>query len=352
MDKGNKTKREIKQQPEVWERTLDGLGEINSELVERFHDGDYEKLIFFGSGTSYYLAQTAASTFCHFMGLETKAAPSSEVLLFPETYLSANDKRKILCCSFSRSGKTSETVQASKFVRDNFDIPVYGFTCYKQSRLAEATDFTITFPEAREESVVMTKSFTSMLIGVIKAATALETEFPIGNLPKLGRGLLENYFELSEKILDSHEYGRFVFLGGGPLYGIASESMLKLKEMALETTEVFHPMEYRHGPISTADNETLVTLYLSDSGYEQEVKLIPELKELGASVVTIGEELSESVEKNSDYTVELNTGLGEFTKTPLYLPFAQILGLQLALNKNLDPDSPKNLTQVVELAED
>ncbi|MCF7875838.1 SIS domain-containing protein [Candidatus Bipolaricaulota bacterium] len=352
MSKGAETKREIKQQPEIWKETLERLREISSELVERFHHLDYEKLVFFGSGTSYYLAQTAASTFRHFTGLETEAAPSSEILLFPETYLSADDKRKTICCSFSRSGKTSETVKATKFVNNNFNLPVYGFTCYEKSPLAEATEFTVKFPEAKEESVVMTKSFTSMLIGVIQAASALETEHTIDSLPQLGNGLLGNYFKLAKKIFNSHIYDRFVFLGGGPLYGIASESMLKLKEMALETTEVFHPLEYRHGPKSTADKETLVTLYLSDSGCEQEVKLIPELKELEASVVTIGEGLSESVEKNSDYTVELSTNLGEFARTPLYLPFAQILGLQLALNKDLDPDSPKNLTQVVELAED
>ena len=351
MSKGAQTKREIKQQPEVWGKTIERLKGLKPELVQRFHDQDFEKLVFFGSGTSYYLAQTAASTFQHFTSLETTVAPSSEVLMFPETYLSADNKRKTLCCSFSRSGKTSETVKATKFVSDKFNLPIYGFTCYGKSQLAEATEFTVKFPEAKEESVVMTKSFTSMLIGIIQAASALETEHTIDSLPQLGNGLLENYFKLAKEILRPHIYDRFVFLGGGPLYGIASESMLKLKEMALETTEVFHPLEYRHGPISTADERTLVTLYLSDSGYEQEVKLIPELKELEAGVVTIGEELSDSVAKNSDYTVELSTNLGEFSRTPLYMPFAQILGLQLALNKDLDPDSPKNLTQVVELAE-
>lgn len=352
MNKGAQTKREISQQPEVWKETLKELEQVESKLVKRFHDEEYEKLVFFGSGTSYYLAQTAASIFRHFTGVETKAAPSSEIFLFPETYISANDKGKTLLCSFSRSGKTSETVKASEFVKNYFDLPVYGFTCYEKSRLTEITDFTITFPEAREKSVVMTKSFTSMLIGTIIAATALEFEIPIGNLPKLGRGLMEDYFELSEKIFDGHKYDRFVFLGGGPLYGIASESMLKLKEMALETTEVFHPLEYRHGPKSTADKETLVSIYLSDSGYDHEIKLIPELKKLEASVVTIGEDLGEAVEKNSDYSIELSTSLGEFIRTPLYMPYAQILGLQLAFNKNLDPDSPKSLTQVVELDED
>ena len=42
----------------------------------------------------------------------------------------------------------------------------------------------------------------------------------------------------------------FVFLGSGPLYGIAQEGALKLQEMSLSYTQAYHPMEYRHGPIS------------------------------------------------------------------------------------------------------
>ena len=352
LSKGTQTRREIQEQPEVWEETIKRLKGLKPELEERFHDLDYEKLVFFGGGTSYYLAQTAASTFRHFTGIETVAAPSSEILLFPEDYISATDGWKTLCCSFSRSGKTSETVKAASFAKENFNLPVYGFTCYEESKLAGSTDFTVRFPEAKEESVVMTKSFTSMLVGLIKTASILEAHPPVDSLPRFGTGLLESYFDLAEKIFKGAEYDRFVFLGGGPLYGIASESMLKLKEMALETTEVFHPLEYRHGPKSTADKDTLVALYLSDSGYEQEVKLIPELRELEATVVTIGESLSESAKDNSSYSIELDTGLGEYVRTPLYLPFAQSLGLNLAFKKNLDPDSPKNLTQVVELSED
>ncbi|MGO8656015.1 SIS domain-containing protein, partial [Rhizobium ruizarguesonis] len=49
----------------------------------------------------------------------------------------------------------------------------------------------------------------------------------------------------------------FVFLGGGPLFGVALEGALKLMEMSQIMTQAFHPLEYRHGPISLADEVTV-----------------------------------------------------------------------------------------------
>ena len=47
---------------------------------------------------------------------------------------------------------------------------------------------------------------------------------------------------------------RFYFLASGPLLGVASEGMLKLKEMSLTSSEAYHAMEFRHGPMSMCDS--------------------------------------------------------------------------------------------------
>jgi glucosamine--fructose-6-phosphate aminotransferase (isomerizing) len=65
----------------------------------------------------------------------------------------------------------------------------------------------------------------------------------------------------------------FVYLGGGPLYGIGVEGALKLMEMSQAFTQAFHPLEYRHGPISLVDGRTAVVLLYSLDQREAEARL-------------------------------------------------------------------------------
>jgi hypothetical protein len=48
------------------------------------------------------------------------------------------------------------------------------------------------------------------------------------------------------------DFSDFVFLAQGPLFGIASECMLKVTESSSSYAQVFHSLEFRHGPKSIA----------------------------------------------------------------------------------------------------
>ena len=58
--------------------------------------------------------------------------------------------------------------------------------------------------------------------------------------------------------IDPAAFDRFAFLGAGWTVGLAAEAALKLREAARAWTESYPAMEYRHGPIATADERTLV----------------------------------------------------------------------------------------------
>jgi D-tagatose-bisphosphate aldolase class II non-catalytic subunit len=79
-----------------------------------------------------------------------------------------------------------------------------------------------------------------------------------------------------------------VFLGRGPLFGIALEGALKLMEMSQIMTQAFHPLEYRHGPISLVDGKTAAVMLYSSDQRKAETKLVRELKEKGAVVIGLG----------------------------------------------------------------
>ena len=80
----------------------------------------------------------------------------------------------------------------------------------------------------------------------------------------------------------SSGYERVVYLGSGPLKGLAHESSLKLLELtAGEIVTYFEsPLGFRHGPKSILDDRTLAVFYISGDPYTRkyDLDLLAELK--------------------------------------------------------------------------
>src|SRR6202021_3190452 len=90
---------------------------------------------------------------------------------------------------------------------------------------------------------------------------------------------------------ESRDFADFLFLAQGPLFGIASECMLKVTESSCSYAQVFHSLEFRHGPKSIAGPETLITFLMSEASYAAEVELPEEMKALGAATMIIDNSL-------------------------------------------------------------
>ncbi|MFW6013091.1 MAG: SIS domain-containing protein, partial [Candidatus Bipolaricaulota bacterium] len=245
-------------------------------------------------------------------------------------------------------------VKAVRYADAKYGMDGFGFTCYPDSKLASSVNYAFTIEEGQEESVVMTKSFTGMLVALQRTATiyagAHESYEELETLPSVIEETLHSSEKVIQALLTEGRPSQYVFLGAGPFYGLANESMLKMKEMALQITESFHPLEYRHGPKSTASEETLISVYCSDSGLDYELTLLQELKELGAQVVAISEQ-NGHLDRAVDFSLTLDSNLDQFLRISSYLPFAQLLALKVALAQGLNPDHPRNLDQVVRLEE-
>ncbi len=73
------------------------------------------------------------------------------------------------------------------------------------------------------------------------------------------------------------------------------------------------------------------------------------MKKLGAKTLVICEKANDKIYSISDFLVELKSGLSDYARLILYMPITQLLGYYTAKEKGLDPDNPKNLSQVVEI---
>ena len=146
---------------------------------------------------------------------------------------------------------------------------------------------------------------------------------------------------------------RFFFLGSGPLFGVSNQSAFTMKECTAEWSEAFHPLEFRHGPRTSATKGAFVGLFCSDTDrvFVEEQRLLKEMKDQGAKVLAFGDKYlytDNSVEYAEDI-IYLESGLTSSERMVLYMPFVQWLAYFRALAKGLDPDHPANLLPVARL---
>jgi len=351
-EQGQHTLNEIFSQPQCWSTCLAKLG-TSAELraaVQLARPG--AEWIFVGCGTSYYLAQAAASSFNH-LKLPARAVPASDLLLYPG--LTLHRGRHYVPIVISRSGRTSEAIRTAQMLEKDHNLRTIAVTCADGQPLELECSVTLKLLDADEQSTVMTRSFTSMLLGLqyLAAIVAGDDAFrrALIELPQQVEPLLKDNPQQLRLFAEARSFSDFVFLAQGPLFGIASECMLKVTESSCSYAQVFHSLEFRHGPKSIAGPETLITFLMSETSYDTELELLEEMKALGAATMVIANRVDSRAQRASDFAIELGLQADENARLAAFAIWGQLYGVYCGLKKGLNPDAPKNLTRVVELAD-
>lgn len=347
---GGHTLSEILSEPQCWAgclRALQESGEIESALQLLPPRSDW---LFIGCGSSFYIAQAAASSWTALTGQRARAIPASDLLLFPHIALAGVPSQPVL---ISRSGHTSEVVKAAELLESKENIRTLAITCAAGQQLEEVSTATLHLLAADEQSMVMTRSFTSMLLGLqfLAAAIGKQTVFleSLQKLPALAQAVLDPLPSRIRQFVDGHDFADYAFLGQGPFYGVASEAMLKVKEMSCSYAQCFRTLEFRHGPKSIVSREVLLGFLLSESGYEAEREVLEEMKDLGGTTLVVANRADGATRQAADFLVELGLDVPEYARLTTYLLTFQLLGLFTGVKKGFDPDRPRNLSRVVVL---
>ena len=210
--------------------------------------------------------------------------------------------------------------------------------------LSRMANVNIVVDKGQEESVAQTRSFASMFVAVsafcAKMAGQEDLVEAMKKLPEIGNWLIDKYESYAKEIGENLDFDRFYFLGSGIRHGLACEVNLKMKEMTLTHSEPFHFMEFRHGPMSMVNQNTVVVGMLSDANRVHEAKVLSEMKMLGGTVAALGE---------SEADVCFESNIPESVRGVLYLPILQLMAFYRSVKKGLNPDRPANLTAVVKL---
>ncbi len=343
---------EILSQPAVWQAALAELNQSEQPGAILDQTRGRTEWLFLGCGTSFYLAEAAASSWTMLTGQRARALPASEPLLFADlAYVKAPNLQSVI---ISRSGCTSEAVRAAGFLSRQSRVPTLGITCTADSALERACDQTIRISAANEKSLVMTRSFTTMLLALqhLAARKAERPDFLEAQLRVAAQfeTQIQSIARRVEAFVHKHSFANFVFLGQGPFYGIAREAALKVMEMACSYSQSFHTLEFRHGPKAVVSPETCLTFFLSESATKAECEVLAEMKELDAVTIAVCNQATDAIRRSSDLLFELGFDGPELaTLIPSVVP-SQLLGFFTGVKKNLNPDEPKNLSRVVILS--
>jgi glucosamine--fructose-6-phosphate aminotransferase (isomerizing) len=304
------------------------------ELLTRMTSA--RRIILTGAGSSLYIAQVAATAMTTRSRLPAVAAPLSELLLRPGGVLASAAPADQLIIVVSRSGTTSEAVEVVRVMREQ-GHPTLAVTCRPGSAMAELADVTLAVPEGDERAVVMTRSFAALATLLMRLGARLgdpASGADLDRLPSRWRETephVERAFELAARAPT-----RVVVLGGGAAFGLANEAALKLTETSRIPAAAYHPLEFRHGPISVCEPGVVVVGILGGGATAVERRVLEECAVLGATTWELG-------------PAGPGHDLGEVTRLPLVLHALQALALGIAVQRGADPDQPRHLGQVVVL---
>lgn len=362
------TAKEISCQPDLWGKTYLKLRNEKEQVlkfIEKVFENKDLDIILTGAGTSAFIGEILSGPFQKNWHIPCRAVGTTEILTHPENYFFRS--RPTLLISFARSGDSPESVATVDLAKDHCDkLYLLNITCNKHGKLAnmggDENSFVLLLPEeTNDQSLAMTSSFSSMLLTglLIMNIRNIENLSPLINkIRNLGHALLTKHLSCLKKVADM-DFDRMVFLGSGPLMGVAHESHLKVQE--LSDGKVICKFDsflgFRHGPKAVIDETTVVVYLFSNNAYARPYEL-----DLAASVCQTGAgERTLAIENGYDekglrfdfvihFPEKLDDIPEEFLAVFYVLP-AQIIGFCKSLNLGLSPDSPSRrgaITRVVQ----
>ena len=365
---GRHTAVEITRQPEtwikVWEKIKAEQETITSFLNEVASFKDLN-IVLTGAGSSAFIGDTASSSWLKSFSCSTQAIPTTDLVTHFDDNITSN--QPLLLISFARSGNSPESTEAIRLANEACDR-VFHFiiTCNSDGKLAQMKDRDNSYvfllpPEAEDQSLAMTNSFTSMTLSAILIPSLIsgsdrDMDKQVELLSAYGKKIVQQHAQTLYTIADL-DFNKVVFLGSGANWGIAKESHLKVQE--LTNGKVVGKFDsflgFRHGPKAIIDDDTLIVYLLSnqDEVQQYEKDLINQINghSIGLTTLCIAENKPESIE--TDYAVsladqdQLDDRLWPIACT---LP-GQIIGFYKSLTFNYDPDNPSpdgTISRVVE----
>ncbi len=330
------TLKEISEQPE----TILNVG--NEEKIDEMvkHIADSKTLYITGSGTSYNSSRLSKYLMSKYAKLKIEPIISSELQFAPDS-IEENSTLIVM----SQSGESADVLEAVEIAK-NSNAKILSVINHLNSSLSQESDVVVGLNCGPEIGVAATKSFTSQLAILYKITDKLCNGCMKPDWSQVSNSMskiLENHSEIKQLAKVLKDISDIYVLGRGIHFPIAKEAALKLKELTYIHAEGIPAGELKHGPLALMDEHVFVIIINpDDTTYTDTINSASEIKARGAKIIGISDKKSDIY----DYWIPIPK-----IDESMY-PLVEIIPIQLlayysALEKDTDPDYPRNLAKSV-----
>jgi glucosamine--fructose-6-phosphate aminotransferase (isomerizing) len=363
VDKGNHRHfmaKEIYEQPETISHTLSHYVDMSASRVRLretvpFDFAKLSRLTISACGTAYFAGLIAKYWFERYARLPVDVDVASEF-----RYREPPLEKDGLALFISQSGETADTLAALRYCAGQ------GQTVISLLNVPESTigrESSVVFPTlcGPEIGVASTKALTAQLTalaslviaagvarGVIDGAKEAELIAALVSLPAAVSGALatEAHIEgLAKRLSKAKDV---LYLGRGPMFPVAMEGALKLKEISYIHAEGYAAGELKHGPIALVDEQMpVIVVAPHDELMEKTLSNMQEVAARGGQIILITDE---------DGARQTGPGVAEIIVIPKVSSFVapilamipvQLLAYHTAVQMGTDVDQPRNLAKSV-----
>ena len=312
------------------------------------------RFIIVACGTSWHAGLIGKQLIEHFCRIPCEVDYASEFryrdpVIYPDDVVVA----------ISQSGETADTMAALELAKENGAF-TFGIVNAVGSSIARMTDAGIYIHVGPEIGVASTKAFTGQLTSLYLLTLALGRamgSMPIDDFTEMVRELecipakiqevlkqADAIKELSNTFTFAHN---FLYLGRGWNYPVALEGALKLKEISYIHAEGYPAAEMKHGPIALIDAE-MPCLFIATKhdDYGKIISNMQEVKARGGKIIAISTKGDEEIKNVADRYIEIPNTLPALEPLLTVIPL-QLLAYDVAVNKGLNVDMPRNLAKSV-----
>jgi glucosamine--fructose-6-phosphate aminotransferase (isomerizing) len=260
----------------------------------------------------------------------------------------------------SQSGETADTLAALRYARGKAGR-ILSIVNVPESSIARESDLALPILAGVEVGVASTKAFMNQLAvlahlailagrqkGHIDPTREAELLADLARLPALLNQALALDPKIAKRTGKLAEARSVLFLGRGPMYPMALEGALKLKEISYIHAEGYASGELKHGPIALVDKTVpVVVLAPRDALFDKTVSNMQEVLAREGRVWLITDATGAQEAGDGVWQTLVMPEINPIFAPMLYAVPAQLIAYHTALHKGTDVDQPRNLAKSV-----
>jgi glucosamine--fructose-6-phosphate aminotransferase (isomerizing) len=305
-------------------------------------------------GTSYHAGSVGRYWLESIAGVPCQVEIASEY-----RYRSVVVPPNTLFITLSQSGETADTLEALRMAKTAGYIGSLTICNSPHSSMVRESDLVMMTQAGPEIGVASTKAFTTQLLSLLLVTLmfgrhrgmsgARESEL-ITELYHAAAAV-EQVLEMNDLLRllaeDFAEKRHALFLGRGPMWPIAMEGALKLKEISYIHAEAYAAGELKHGPLALIDEEMPVIVVAPNNDLLDKLKSNMQVVRARGGQLYVFADRETGLESEPGVKVISMPHANRLIAPIVYTVPLQLLAYHAAVLKGTDVDQPRNLAKSV-----